>query len=327
MIALPELKDQCSGRWAGVLVCLGMDERLFNGRHGDCCMCGDQRKNARWVKEREFYICSKCGSHSAVELAIHHLGRPFKETASEIRRIIGGVKMEVVKTSDETEKNRERINRIHKGLKRINGECAASRYLANRGLKVLPDKDVYFHNGVEYWQDGVKSVHPAMVSIFRNLEGKGATLHITYLTPDGKKADVESPRKMLPVILPLSGCAIKLFEPVNGVLAVAEGVETSLAAHQLDALPVWACGNAGQMAALEVPESVNELVIYADEDESFAGAQAAYTLAKRMKAKGKKVRVVRLFEQSPFMDMGEKFDFLDFAIRENARRGINAKAV
>lgn len=325
MSALPELKDQCVGRWAGVLSSLGMDERLFNGKHGPCIYCGGKDR-ARWVKPKEFYLCAQCGPHTPEDLAIHHLGLTYRDTAREIRKIIGGVKMEVVKTSDDYEKNRARIDRIRKGLKRMNGEDAASLYLANRGLKVLPDSNCYAHPGVEYWQDGVKSVHPAMVSMFRNVEGKTASMHIIYLTQDGKKADVEAPKKILPVILPLPGCAINLFEPENGVIAVAEGVETAMAVRQLEHFPVWACGNAGQMATLDVPESVNELLIYADEDESFTGAQAAYTLAKRMKAKGKKVSVIRLLEDGPYSDRGQiKQDFLDYAVRETSRQsGRNA---
>jgi putative DNA primase/helicase len=326
MSSLPELKDQCSGKWASVLVCLGLDEKVFNGRHQPCIYCGGKDR-ARWIKQKEFYICNQCGSHTPSDLAIHILGRPFKETALEIRKIIGGVRMEVVKTVDEPAKNRERIERIRAGLKPINGECAASRYLANRGIKVLPGKDLYFHPGVDYYMNGQGAIHPAMVGIFRNVDGKGATLHITFLTKDGKKAEVDNQKKIMPVVLPLSGCAIKLFEPVNGVLAVAEGIESSLAVNQVDALPVWACGNAGQMAALDVPESVNELVIYADEDESFTGAQAAYTLAKRMKAKGKTVRVMRLFDMQPFADMGKNGgDFLDYCLLDQFHRfGANAQ--
>jgi putative DNA primase/helicase len=321
MSAFPEIKHQCSGRWASVLVSLGMNEQIFNGKHGPCLFCNAGKDRARWVRQKEFYICNQCGSHNGIELAIHHLGLPFKEAANEIRRIIGNVKMEVVKTSDETEKNRARIERIRQGLKPINGECAASRYLANRGLKVLPDKDCYFHPGVEHWQDGVKTVHPAMVSIFRNVEGKGSTLHITYLTPDGRKANVEAPKKMLPVILPLPGCAIKLFEPINGVLAVAEGIETALAIHQMDDLPVWACGNASQMAALDVPDSVNRVLIYADEDRNYTGAKAAYALANRLATKGKDVKVMRLIDRQPIADFEVKsFDFLDYCVAEAYRQ-------
>jgi putative DNA primase/helicase len=319
MSALPELKDQCSGKWASVLVCLGLDEKVFNGRHQPCIYCGGKDR-ARWIKQKEFYLCNQCGSHTPSDMAIHILGRPFKETALEIRKIIGGVRMEVVKTVDKTKENRIHIDRIRDGLKPINGECAASRYLANRGLKVLPSKDLYFHPGVDYYMNGQGAIHPAMVGIFRNVDSKGSTLHITFLTKDGKKADVENPKKIMPVVLPLPGCAIKLFEPDNGVLAVAEGIETSIAIRQMDALPVWACGNASQMASLDVPESVNELVIYADEDESFTGQQAAYTLAKRMKAKGKQVKVIRLFDRKPVIDPGEKYDFLEYCVLDQYQR-------
>jgi putative DNA primase/helicase len=318
---MPEIKTQCAGRWTSVLVNIGIDEKYLNGKHGPCPICSGKDR-WRWDRKKEMAFCSGCGHKGPMDLAIAFTGHSFKETAEEIRKLIGACKMEAVKPQDETEKNRARIERIRSGLKPINGECAASRYLANRGIRVLPDKDCYFHSGVDYWHDGVKSVHPAMVSIFRNLEGKGATMHITYLTPDGKKANVEAPKKILPVILPLTGCAIQLFKPVDGVLAVAEGIETALAAYQMDALPVWACGNAANMENLQIPEQIAEVVIYADEDTNFTGQKSAYVLANRLAAKGKAVRVMRLFDRKPFADMGEKYDFLDYCILEQHHQSV-----
>jgi putative DNA primase/helicase len=78
--------------------------------------------------------------------------------------------------------------------------------------------------------------------------------------------------------------------------------------HQLEGLPMWAAGNAVLMEALQVPESVNEVWIYADNDASFTGQKAAYTLANRLKREGKKV-----FVEIP-KEVGT--DFLDELNRE-----------
>ena len=231
--------------------------------------------------------------------------------------------MTVETKSDDTAKNQARIDKIRATLKPLDGRCAASLYLAKRGISNLPEKDCYFSPAVDYWGevDGklTKSTHPAMVSIFRNLEGKGATFHITYLTDDGRKADVAAPKKILPVVLPLPGCAIQLFKPVDGVLAVTEGIETALAVYGLEGLPVWAAGNAGNMAALAIPQGIKELYIYADSDTSFTGPAAAYALARRY-AGQMKVRVNLLVDRQWIVDSGDKYDFLDYAVLHAQRR-------
>jgi putative DNA primase/helicase len=225
--------------------------------------------------------------------------------------------MEPIKQTDDTVKNLARIEKIKKGLKPINGDCPASLYLAKRGITVLPEKDCYFHPGVEYWKDGIKAIYPAIVSVFRNLEGKGATFHITYLTPDGKKAEVESPKKIIPVVFPLSGCAIQLFKPRSGVLAVAEGIENILAVFQDQGIPGWAAGNSGQLASLVLPNDVVELWIYADPD--YAGMEAAFKLAARYSK-------LKVFVTWPDGLAGmaqwssHKQDFLDWLIVQNHQK-------
>lgn len=293
MSALVDVKVQAAGKWPSVLNLLGIDSKYFNGKHQDCPICQAGKDRFRWNRSTEYGHCNHCGALSPVDMAIHWTGKPYKEAAGEIRKVLGVARVSTTPEykSDDAEKNQARIERIKSGLKTINGECIASRYLAGRGLKVLPKKDCYFHPAIEYWSGTEKTIHPAMVSIFRNIEGKGSTFHITYLTPDGKKANVESPKKILPVVLPLSGCAIRLFNPAQGVLAIAEGVETALAVHQLEGLPVWASGNAGQMAALKIPDEVREVWIYGDNDANYVGQKAAYTLANRLINEGKKVFV------------------------------------
>jgi putative DNA primase/helicase len=187
-------------------------------------------------------------------------------------------------------------------------------YLAKRGIKVLPDADCYQHDAVEYWQDGEKSLHPAMVSVFRTPSGEVATYHITYVTKQGEKAPVQIPRKILPVMRPMVGSAIRLFE-AEEVLAITEGIETALSVRQDQGIHCWAAGSAQEMVNIVIPETVKVVWIYADSDESFTGQKAAFDLANRLKVKeGKTVRVVTLIDQRPVEDYGVKYDFNDYAI-------------
>ena len=317
MGALIDVKVQAAGRWVSIFQALGMDQRYFNGKHGPCPICAEGKDRFRWNRATEYAHCNVCGTKGPIDLAMAWLSKPYKEAVTEIRAVLGESKMTAQPQTDDTAKNQARIDKIRATLKPINGRCAASLYLAKRGISTLPEKDCYFSPSVDYWGevDGklVKSTHPAMVSIFRNLEGKGATFHITYLDEAGNKANVAAPKKILPVVLPLNGCAIQLFKPTDGVLAIAEGVETALAVYGLEGIPVWAAGNAGNMAAMQIPQGIKELYIYADCDPSFTGQSAAYALARRY-ADTMKVRVNILVERQWIVDSGDRFDFLDYSV-------------
>lgn len=322
MSALIDVKVQAAGRWVSIFNALGMDQRYFNGKHGPCPICAEGKDRFRWNRATEYAHCNQCGTKGPIDLAMAWLSKPYKDAVAEIRSVLGETRMTADVKTDDTAKNQARIDKIKATLKPINGRCAASLYLAKRGISSLPEKDCYFSPAVDYWGevDGklTKSTHPAMVSIFRNLDGKGATFHITYLTEDGRKALVSSPKKILPVVLPLPGCAIQLFKPVDGVLAVAEGIETALAVYGLEGVPIWASGNAANMAALAIPQGVKELYIYADSDASFTGPSAAYALARRY-AGQIKVRVNLLLERQWIVDSGDKYDFLEYSVLHNSR--------
>jgi putative DNA primase/helicase len=156
---------------------------------------------------------------------------------------------------------------------------------------------------------------PAMVSVIRTAEGELSTYHLTYLSQDGKKADVPVQRKICPVILPMSGGAVRLFAATH-TLCIAEGIETALSAHMDHGLPTWAAVNAGNMAALVIPESIKHVYIVADADDNFTGQQAAYSLARRLKIAGGRetVKVILLIDQEQVVDSGFKMDMNDYVI-------------
>jgi putative DNA primase/helicase len=127
--------------------------------------------------------------------------------------------------------------------------------------------------------------HPAMLGLVVGPDGEGVSLHRTFLARNGSgKADMENPRRLMPGKLPEGAC-VRL-SAVVPVLGVAEGIETALAASLLWGLPVWAALNANLMAKWIAPDGVKTVVIFADNDASFHGQEAAYVLAHRLKQKG-----------------------------------------
>ena len=80
----------------------------------------------------------------------------------------------------------------------------------------------------------------------------------------------------------MSGAAIRLYAH-HDILAVAEGIETSIAVTLATGLPTWATVSANGMKALLVPETVKTVYIMTDLDRSGAGFKAAKILAARSK--------------------------------------------
>jgi len=152
-----------------------------------------------------------------------------------------------------------------------------------------------FHPGLAYLDEDGKFVreYPALVCAIRNLDGEIVTLHRTYLTPSGKKAPEESARKMMPVPegMSITGAAIQLGVP-DGVLGVAEGLETALSAYKATQVPTWSAINAWMLESIEIPASVHTVLIWADKDKSVTGEKSAKALKKRLQAEGIKAHIL-----------------------------------
>jgi len=104
-------------------------------------------------------------------------------------------------------------------------------------------------------------------------------LHRTYLSRDGRKADLPTVKKLTGTAGPLTGACIPLFKPRAGVLGIAEGIETALAAWCASAVPVVAAYSAGALAAWRWPQGLQRIVVFADFDK--AGQEAADSLRAR----------------------------------------------
>ena len=155
-------------------------------------------------------------------------------------------------------------------------------YLKRRGFGgvwPLPES-LRYHRALPYWQGGDKLGNfPAMIASVLAPDGRMVALHRTYLTRDGRKADVPEVKKLTGAARSLAGACIPLFKPARGVIGIAEGIETALAARCASSLPTVAAYCAGNLAAWQWPAGVKRLVIFADHDK--AGREAADTLRAR----------------------------------------------
>jgi putative DNA primase/helicase len=163
-----------------------------------------------------------------------------------------------------------------------------AKYLASRQL-ALPDRHeevLRFHPSCPFGP-GVRL--PCMVGLYRDIRtNEPKAIHRTALTPDGKKID----RKALG---PKGGCAIKLSgdQDVTIGLSVAEGIETALAGMALNFRPMWALGDASEVAKFPLLSGIECLTILVDNDASGTGQASALECSRRWTSAGGEVfRVV-----------------------------------
>ena len=83
--------------------------------------------------------------------------------------------------------------------------------------------------------------------------------------------------------------AVKL-DAIRSDLAIAEGLETAMAARQLGFAPVWALGSAGAISRFPVLDGVSLLMLLGENDQ--ASADAIRLCGKRWHRAGRQVRVV-----------------------------------
>jgi hypothetical protein len=119
-----------------------------------------------------------------------------------------------------------------------------------------------------------------------------AAVHLTKLTPDGRK-HADEPNKI--VLGSAPGVPIVL-APMNDLLglAITEGIEDALSVHQATGLGVWAAGSAGRMPALAeaVPDWTDCVTIFADGDAT--GENNAVLLAEALDARNIAVEILPL---------------------------------
>lgn len=127
-----------------------------------------------------------------------------------------------------------------------------------------------------------------MLGLIQSSQGTATGVHRTFLSSAGDQAAVPYPKKILGT-LP-DGSAVRLSSHKE-TLAIAEGIETALSFSSLFKVPTWAALTANNLEKWTPPDGVTSVIIAGDNDASFTGQQASYSLARRLKARGFKVTV------------------------------------
>lgn len=284
-IDIGETKAAARNRWPGILQSLGVDEHYLTGKHGPCPMCGgedrfrftDHGGNGMWW-------CNKCPETTGdgLDLLVAYHGWTLREARQKVGEVVGQAAYVAPKQQDE-QRVRKSLNEIREEARPASEVREVVMYLESRGLIVPPGLEA--HPGLAYY-DGPNCVgrYPAMLGKVLSPGGRPVGYHRTYIDRLGRKAPVESPRK-LRKLPKTEGYAIRLW-PAEETICIAEGIETAIACQMLWKIPAWAVISANEMKKFQPPEGIKNILVAGDNDESFTGQAAAYETAHRLKMAG-----------------------------------------
>ena len=155
------------------------------------------------------------------------------------------------------------------------------RKITVHGQNLMFDTSVYNY--------GAGGYYPALVAAMRDINGNMVAAHCTYLNPTtGDKLVGEGVKPRL-IFGRCRGAAIHLTEATDK-LAICEGIEDGLSIMQCKPeWSVWVSGGTSNLRAIQLPKSVKEVMICADNDD--AGKKAAKDLATRLIHENKQVRI------------------------------------
>lgn len=273
--------------WRSVLLAHGIAEQFLRDKHGPCPACGGKDRFRFDNKGRGTFICSRCGAGDGFKLVMLVSGINFSDAKRAVMSLAGVQESDRVMTVVVSREEIKRSEPTRRVLTLLRESCQiadcepARKYLESRCLWPLPAGTLLrAHSSVEYWHERQRiGRFAALVTPVRDVDGELVTVHVTYLTPDGKKLETHEPRKILSPMVGHEGCVAPVMENAS-VMGIAEGIETALSAAKLTGIATWAALNAGLMAKFVPPECVDRLVIFADRD--VAGLEAATNLMQRL---------------------------------------------
>ena len=295
--------ERARGRWGEILPLLGVASTFLRNRHGPCPICGGKDRFRYDNKNGDgTYYCNQCGAGTAIILLRKLHGWDHATACREIDCIIGSDYRPAAPQTPNREPNAApRIRATERLIAEANAPDVVHAYLRDRGLAVTSDV-LLGHPACSYFDETTRRLvgrFPAIVASILSADGKLVSAQRIW-----RKSDVgDDDKKSMPVPFPgaLNGSAVRLHEH-DDELAIAEGIMTALAAHQLFGLPVWATLSAGNLRIFEPPAIVRRLHVFADNDSNFTGQAAAFELAKRLSQGPQRLDVIVNIPELPDSD-------------------------
>jgi putative DNA primase/helicase len=203
-------------------------------------------------------------------------GQTFAQVAKRVADILQDRPTLPPKNVKQDEENRHAIKRIWEASGRPSNGGPVCKYLKRRLGLVWSSKS---------FREFIGQNHCLMVSQIVGPDNKAHNVHLTYLDHNGYRAKINTPKRIMSGKVP-AGSAIRL-APADEVMGIAEGIETAIAASVMHGIPVWSAINAHNLAKWEPPPVTRSVIVFGDNDESFTGHAASYSLARRLKLQRK----------------------------------------
>jgi putative DNA primase/helicase len=295
-------RDAARGRWKQVLIHFGVDEAFLTGKACACPLCGGKdRFRFDDLDGDGTYFCNGCDPGSGLGLLMKLKHWEFERACKEVDAILGNLPAPPDAKRREVD-TRAVMRSWWAASRAVQAGDPVWRYLERRcGPGPFPVQDLRFHPGLKHPSGGV---HPAMLAGM-GWDGKRfGGVHRTYLTMDGRKAALDPVRMSFGEIGP-----VRLGTP-GTTLGIAEGIETALCASRRFRVPVWSAICADGLSKWTPPPGVAQVMIFGDNDASFAGQAAAYALARRLVRDGMGATVL--------IPEAQGTDWADVQIREVA---------
>jgi len=278
-----DTRQAALNKWRSILPAFGLSVNLLNGKHQTCPIC--QAKNKfRFTnyKSGGEWICTH-GAGDGFELAMAVTGLDFKEVAKQIDKLLNNNELkEVFQPEVDYESRRRNLNKVWAGA---TSDCHLDYLKSRLRTSLIPSilTDIRGHDAL--WHEDVGEKRPCMVALIRNKKGEPVSIHRTFFQPKAKK--------IMPTMEKLSGASVRMMNTMEGPLVVGEGIETTLEGMRIMSNFNGMAGiSAHGMETLIVPNEFQDVVLLGDNDRSFTGQKAVFTLGRRLDAEKRRVRIV-----------------------------------
>jgi putative DNA primase/helicase len=300
-----QIKQEAYGKWAGVLAKRGIPANYLLNKHGACPLCGGTDRYRFDDKTLNLtYYCNNCGHGSGLDLLMKYYSCSLYEALTQVHQILSStdpatsatispnpVTTTPVAIPDKTKQ------KILDGMIKFTSRTPTQKgveYWDSRGIQGMRRRRIegIQYGAISYGVYGtVKNAEgdyvrtQAIIGLFSQWgESPVGTLQI-YL--EEKKLIPHVPDDKTYISKPLfkaknlSGAGIWLAGTAKSrVLHVAEGLENAVSiASMLNTRHVVATGTASLMRGLFVPDHVEVIQIWCDNDN--AGLEAATKLKER----------------------------------------------